>query len=121
MKYERRRPRKTSIRHSMQPVIWDGKGVIRFQENPIVSYLLNWAQNNGLGLNELAALSASEVWTKNDWEHFAQLHGYSVSGWGSLSYVRETTYERADYKRARLLDNYPSDPALSPNEGEGTE
>lgn len=108
----RRIPKRTKVRHPMQPVVWDGRGVIRFQENPIVSFLLDWASSRGMNLNELAVLSESEGWTRNDWEHFAQLHGYSVSGWGSLSYVRDKTYVRAEAKRDALLSRLPADPGM---------
>lgn len=102
----------TKIRHPMQPVIWDGKGVVRFQPNPIVQFLLKFASDNGCTLNELAYMSEDEGWTRNDWEHFAQLHGYSVSGWGSLSYVRDATWERAEAKQRALLERQPTDPGM---------
>lgn len=112
--HARRKPKKTAVRHPMQPVVWDGKGVIRFQENPIVSFLLDWAQQRGMGLNELVEVSDAQGWTRNDWEHFAQLHGYSISGWGDLSYVRDATYGRAEAKRAALLARQLEDPAGEP-------
>ncbi len=96
--------------HSMQPVIWDGKGVVRFQENPIVSFLLDWANKRGMSLNELHRMSLSENWTNDDWAHFAQLHGYSVSGWGDLSYVSNDTCAKGDKAAETLLIMCPKDP-----------
>lgn len=98
-------------RHPMQPAIWDGQGVIRFQANPIVRFLLDWARTHGMTLNDLAALSQGQGRSKDDWAHFAQLHGYSVSGWGSLSYVTNKHWERAKAKEALLREKCPIDPA----------
>lgn len=98
--------------YPLQPVVWDGKGVVRFQANPIVRYLIDWARERGLGLHELALLSGSEGWDKADWEHFAQLHGYSVSGWGGLDYVRERAYVEAQEALDALLAKHPKDPGL---------
>jgi hypothetical protein len=97
--------------HPMQPVEWDGRGVIRFQANPIVRYLLDEASARGVDLNFLARQSNGQQWTKGDWEHFAQLIGYSVSGWGSLGYVRDKTYAKAEAKVERLRERHPTDPA----------
>ena len=99
-------------RYPLQPVVWDGKGVVRFQANPIVRYLLNWASERGMGLNELTINGSGLGWTKADWEHFAQLHGYSVSGWGGLSYVCDRTYVEAQEALDALLAKHPKDPGL---------
>ncbi len=93
--------------YPLQPVVWDGKGVVRFQANPIVRYLLD---HGGLDLNDLTMLSDGEGWTKRDWEHFAQLHGYSVSGWGGLSYVKDDTYLAAQEACRKLLKKHPKQP-----------
>ena len=74
----------------MQDVEWDGKGVIRFRSNALVRYLLD---AGGLDLNALAVLPNI---SGADWEQLAQLIGYSVSGWGELSYVSNEAYEKAD-------------------------
>jgi hypothetical protein len=73
----------------IQPIEWDGAGVIRFRGNPIVRYLL---EQGTFDLNHLAALEFKGA----DWEQFAQLIGYSVSGWGGLSYVSTETLNKAD-------------------------
>jgi len=73
------------LQNPQQPLITDEHGVIRFKENPLVSYLLD---KGGLNMKHLAlfAHDNSNV-TDSDQAQFAQLIGYSVSGWGSLSYV----------------------------------
>ena len=76
-------------KHPMQKLYRDQTGVIRFRENAIVRYLLD---THGLAnMNTLALIP----FTKADREQFAQLIGYSVSGFGDLSYVRDETYNRA--------------------------
>ena len=79
----------------IQPLVLDEAGVLRFKENKIVRYLLD---NGGLTLNDLATSSFS----KDDQEQFAQLIGYSVSGWSTLSYVRDKTYNRAMKKQKKF-------------------
>lgn len=65
------------MKHPMQKIV-DG----RFVKNAIVEYLLD---NGGIDLNQLAVLPFDD----EDREQFAQLIGYSVSGYGSLSYVSD--------------------------------
>lgn len=72
----------------IQPIVVGDKGVVRFKKNLIVEHLLD---NGGLNLNDLARLDFPQA----DWEQFAQLIGYSVSGFGSLSYASNDTYETA--------------------------
>jgi hypothetical protein len=82
--------------HPMQPLVMDGK-VVRFKANKIVQYLLD---NNGrINLNLLATIP----FPADDREQFAQLIGYSVSGFGELSYVRDKTYEKAANEAGKLL------------------
>jgi hypothetical protein len=77
------------VRHPIQPMVTDAHGVIRFKENAIVRYLLD---NGGIDLNKIALLPFSG----EDREQFAQLIGYSVSGFGDLSYVRADTLDVVD-------------------------
>ena len=72
----------------MQPLLIDERGTVRFKQNAIVRYLLD---AGGIDLNEIAVLPFSQ----DDREQFAQLIGYSVSGYGDLSYVRDASYARA--------------------------
>jgi hypothetical protein len=72
----------------MQPLVTDAQGTVRFKENAIVRHLLD---NGGIDLNTLGALE----FTDEDRQQFAQLIGYSVSGYGELRYVSDRSYERA--------------------------
>lgn len=71
-----------------QPIITDPQGTRRFKENAIVRYLLD---NGGLDMNMLACMPFSA----EDCQQFAQLIGYSVCGYGELSYVTDEAFERA--------------------------
>ena len=79
------------IKNPMQPIIFDEHKVIRFKDNKIVRYLLD---NGGIDLNDLADLSKNFL--QDDQEQFAQLIGYSVSGFGDLNYVSKKTVAKAD-------------------------
>ena len=73
----------------IQPIFKDQNGTIRFQANSIVRHLLD---NGGIDLNRLATI---DEFSQEEWEQFAQLIGYSVGGFGSLSYASNDTYETA--------------------------
>lgn len=73
------------MNHPIQPLETDEQHSFRFKQNKIVSYLLD---NGGIDMNALAMLDFSV----EDREQFAQLIGYSLSGFGELSYVRADTY-----------------------------
>jgi hypothetical protein len=75
--------------HPVQPIVKDEHGVVRFKANAIVRFLLD---AGSFDLNQLAAMDFSD----EDREQFAQLIGYSLSGFGELSYVSDETYERAE-------------------------
>ena len=77
------------MKNPIQPLERDKHGVIRFKENAIVRTLLDTGK---LNLNDLAVMKFS----KEDWEQFAQLIGYSLSGYGDLSYVSDETWNAAD-------------------------
>lgn len=72
------------MKHPIQPTETDEHGVLRFKPNAIVRYLLD---NGSIDLNDLAALDFSQ----DDREQFAQLIGYSISGYSELSYVSDDT------------------------------
>jgi hypothetical protein len=78
----------TKLTNPDQPIHTDKHGHRRFKGNMIVRHLLD---NGGMNLNNLATMDFSN----DDWMQFAQLIGYSVSGWGELSYVSNKRYERA--------------------------
>lgn len=91
------------LKNPTQPLIIDKFGTVRFKINKLVKYLLD---KGGLNMNDLAAAARSEKFSKNDQEQFAQLIGYSVSGFGDLSYVSDETYEKVSDEAAIL---YKSD------------
>ena len=71
------------MKHPMQPLAKDEHGTLRFQQNKIVRDLLEFATSRGFGLNEIAEREYSD----EDRQQFAQLIGYSLSGYGELGYV----------------------------------
>lgn len=75
--------------HPMQPIERDEYGTYRFKSNAIVRYLLDAGR---FDMNDLARIP----FNKKDREQFAQLIGYSVSGFGELSYARKETVRKAD-------------------------
>lgn len=77
--------------HPIQPVITDQHGTYRFKANAVVSYLLEWATKRGCSMNDLARVN----FDKDDRQQFAQLIGYSLSGYGELSYASDEVYETA--------------------------
>ncbi len=97
-----------SKKHPMQRVI-AVNGVHRFEENAIVSHLLEFASKHGCDMNTLACMEFSD----EDSMQFAQLIGYSVSGYGDLSYVSNKSYYRAAKASKKLLaDGAQPGPAL---------
>ena len=83
------------MKQPMQPLVRDKNGVIRFQKNAIIDWLF---ETGRLDLNQLATMKFS----KDDHMQIAQLLGYSVSGFGDLSYVDEHTLRVADNRARRL-------------------
>lgn len=75
--------------HPIQPLVQDERGVLRFKANAIVRYLLDAGPND---MNTLAAMDFSV----EDREQFDQLIGYSLSGFGEISYVTDETYNTAE-------------------------
>lgn len=75
----------------MQPIVLAEDGVIRFQENRIVRDLL---KTSTLDLNQIALRG----YTPAEHMQLAQLIGYSVSGFGDLSYADKDVVRRADKK-----------------------
>ena len=75
-------------KHPIQPLEDDGKGVLRFKKNAIVNFLLD---HGPFDMNSLAGMS----FTQEDRQQFAQLIGYSLSGFGELSYVTDEAWGAA--------------------------
>lgn len=93
-----KRREKNKAYHPLQPLVRDTNGIVRFKENEIVRALLDSQGRNsgGLDMNQLAMMNFS----REDREQFAQLIGYSLSGFGELmGYVRDETYETAAAQR----------------------
>ena len=84
------------LRHPVQPVRIDNDGVVRFVPNRIVRFLLDAGPYD---MNTLAMMP----WSDEDREQFAQLIGYSVQGFGELSYASDETYAIAAAEQNKLL------------------
>lgn len=84
-------------KHPMQPIELDKHGVARFKQNAIVRFLLD---NGPHDLNTLAMMNFS----REDHAQLAQLIGYSVSGFGDLSYVSKKEVQIAD----EIVENLPA-------------
>lgn len=79
----------------IQPLIWDEHKILRFRGNALVEYLLDAGP---FDMNHLACVPCSP----EDREQFAQLIGYSVSGFSELSYVSNATMQRVQRKVDRV-------------------
>jgi hypothetical protein len=75
-------------RQPLQPLERDEHGYPRFRQNQIVSKLLDEGR---FDMNRIADWDVSQ----DDRIQFAQLIGYSLSGFGELDYVDEETYQAA--------------------------
>lgn len=85
----------------MQPVVVTKNGVIRFKENRIVRDLLDFATPLGFDMNEIAI----KDYTAEERMQFAQLIGYSVYGYGTLSYVTDESYYAAEDAANKLTED----------------
>ena len=74
----------------IQPPYTDERGVVRFKANAIVRFLLDAGP---IDLNKLAIMEFSD----DDRMQFAQLIGYSLCGFGDLSYVSSDVYDAAEH------------------------
>ena len=78
------------MKNPIQPLANDERGVLRFKANRIVQHLLD--THPACDMNNLATLD----FTDDDRQQFAQLIGYSLSGYGELSsYVSDEAYSAA--------------------------
>lgn len=75
------------LKNPIQPVKKDKNGIPRFKKNEIVCYLLD---KGPFDLHQLAF----EKFSKDDRQQFAQMIGYSVSGFSGLSYVTDECWNR---------------------------
>lgn len=84
-------------RQPVQPLTVTEHGTTRFQENKIVRYMLDLCTEKGIfDLNDIGRLGCEGFFNQADQEQFAQLIGYSLSGFGELNYVSDHTYDRAE-------------------------
>lgn len=74
------------MKNPIQPLAKDASGTLRFKANAIARHLLD--THPACDLNTLACMD----FTSDDRQQFAQLIGYSLSGFGELSYVDDETY-----------------------------
>lgn len=77
--------------HPLQPLVRDEHGVVRFKQNAIIDWLFRTGQ---LDLNRIAIEVQQQGW-QEEAQQLVQLLGYSLSGYGDLSYVTDEAYERA--------------------------
>lgn len=84
----------------MQPLERDKHGVVRFRENKIVNYMLACGETGEkFDLNKIAVLP----FDVDDRMQLAMLIGYSVSGFGDLSYADGSVVAQADLLAEELL------------------
>jgi hypothetical protein len=89
-------------KHPMQEIAFDERGTIRFRENAIVRLLVDEANARGdMFLNRIHMMQFDE----EDRIQFAQLIGYSVSGYGDLDYgpKHRRSVRKADRRAAKLV------------------
>ena len=78
------------MKNPIQPLAKDDHGVLRFKANAIVRHLLD--THPSCDLNRLACMDFSD----DDRQQFAQLIGYSLSGYSELrSYVDDESFGTA--------------------------
>lgn len=81
-----------------QPLYIDDEGVARFRHNPLICYLADRR------LNDLSITFPPNEYKKH-WSQLAQLLGYSIGGFGDLSYVSDEEYLEADAEVEKLRQN----------------
>jgi len=86
----------------MREVILDDRGTARFKANAVVEWLFNTQR---ISLNDIAMYR--DQFPAEDVEEFWQMLGYSVIGYGDLSFAQPETVEQADEAAYRLL--HPED------------
>ena len=86
--------KKVKAAHPDQPIVVVD-GIARFKHNAIIKWII---ESNRTNMNELAVLN----FTNADRAQFAQLIGYSVSGFGDLSYAPRDKVAHFDRIVARI-------------------
>lgn len=91
---------KKKAKHPTQPLYLDCKGIIRFKSNKIVEAMLELGrQGTKFDLNSLAVMNLPD----EDWVQFSQLIGYSLSGFGDLSYVSDKVWKRVAKQKVKQI------------------
>lgn len=75
------------MKHPMQPLVAKNE-TLRFKQNAIINYLF---ESGKMDLNAIACMP----FDAEDRMQLAQLLGYSLSGYGDLSFVTNESYETA--------------------------
>lgn len=83
----------TKIKMPNQPLAIDSHGRVRFAENPIVEYML---EAGSIDMNKLARWCGENEIDPEYQAQFAQLIGYSLDGWGTLSYVTDEKWDSVE-------------------------
>ena len=86
------------MKHPMQPLEVDEFNVLRFKQNAIVRHL---QERGGIDLNAIAAMDFSQ----DDRVQFAQLIGYSLSGFHELNYVPDAVALEASRRGREIMPN----------------
>lgn len=73
----------------------------RFVSNKLVDACLSELKKHGFTLNDLAELPDIP---REHWVQFAQLIGYSIDGFSTLSYVQNADLERVDASQEKNPD-----------------
>jgi hypothetical protein len=88
----------------MQPIYLDENGTPRFRNNAIVRRLID---------EKIFSLQDIAAWLEDvpveDVEQFWQLLGYSISGYGDLSFVRPEILARVNAKAKALIEESKRD------------
>lgn len=79
----------SQIPHPMQPIGLDDEGRPRFKANAVVRWLVD---SGRLSLNDVP----DSLFSRDDLAQFWQLLGYSVSGYGELSFIPDDIKDKAD-------------------------
>lgn len=91
------------MKFPVQPIEYDENDRPRFVQNTIVRYLLD---HGGFDMNKIAELAATGIFSREEQVQFAQLIGYSLSGFSELNYVSD-----ADYDLAEAMSEHPEESA----------
>lgn len=83
------------MKRPVQPIVED-HGLLRFEPNLIVRFLLETSKND---LNALRLMN----FPQEDWDQFYQLIGYSLSGYGGLTFISDDAVARSHKAGRKVL------------------